>query len=244
MTDAVDDILNSLDMDQLAAQVGADPAEVERAVTAALPALFGGLNANAQDQAGAQSILQALPQHDPSLLEGGVDINDVDASDGEAIAQHIFGGNTDEVYNQLGAYGAAGGLGGSLFRRLLPILAPIVLSYIMKQMTQRTGGSSGSSGGGGLGGILDQILGGGSSAQPNSAPADEIIPTEPAKPTTTGRTAEPTSSGGQLDLDGILKDVLGGAASSTGSRTQTQSGSAGGGSILDVLGSILGGGRR
>ena len=59
MTDAVDDILNSLDMDQLAAQVGADPAEVERAVTAALPALFGGLNANAQDQAGAQSILQA-----------------------------------------------------------------------------------------------------------------------------------------------------------------------------------------
>jgi hypothetical protein len=176
MSNAVDDILNSLDMAQLADMVGASQSEVEQATAAALPALFGGLDANAQDPAGAGSILEALGQHDGELLDGGVDLGQVDAQDGEAITRHIFGSNEDAVYSQLGGYGAAGGLGGSLFRKLLPILAPIVLSYIMKQMTQRTGGSSSGSGGGGLGDILGQVLGGGSAAQPqDSQPQDAQV---------------------------------------------------------------------
>ncbi len=160
MSNAVDDILSSLDMAQLAKTWWvADQSEVRAGSPPppALPALFGGLDANAQDPSGAGSILEALGQHDPSLLDGGVDLGQIDAQDGAAITSHIFGSNEEEVYNQLGGYSAAGGLGGSLFKRLLPILAPIVLSYVMKQMTQRSGGStSGSSGGGGLGDILGQ----------------------------------------------------------------------------------------
>ncbi|MFN8097889.1 MAG: DUF937 domain-containing protein [Dermatophilaceae bacterium] len=254
MSNAVDDILNSLDLNQLADMVGADPSDVERAVATGLPALFGGLEANAQDPAGASSILDALGQHDPSLLDGGVDLGSIDASDGEAIAGHIFGANTDDVYNQLGAYGAAGGLGSSLFRRLLPILAPIVLSYIMKQMTQRTSGGSSSggsssSGGGGLGDILGQILGGGKSAEPQDSGVDPQAlpqPTQPAQPAPAPQTSGQQSAG-QPNVDDILKDVLGQASSSSSSRTQQDqqsSGSGGGGSIIDILGSILGGGRR
>ncbi len=249
MSNAVDDIMSSLDLNQLADMVGADPADVEQAVATGLPALFGGLEANAQDPAGASSILDALGQHDPSLLDGGVNLDAINTSDGEAIAGHIFGANTDDVYNQLGAYGAAGGLGSSLFRKLLPILAPIVLSYVMKQMTQRTSGSGGSSsGGGGLGDILGQILGGGQSSQPQDSSVDPQAlpqPTQPAQPTPAPQTTGAQSSG-QPNLDDILKDVLGQASSSGGGTTQQaqQSSGSGGSSIIDILGSILGGGRR
>ena len=49
---ALDEILRSLPIDQLAQQMGASPQEVEQAATAALPALLGGLHANASDPAG------------------------------------------------------------------------------------------------------------------------------------------------------------------------------------------------
>ncbi len=262
MSNAVDDILSSLDFDQLAQYVGADPAEVEQAASAALPALFGGLQANAQDPSGASSILSALGQHDPSVLDGGVDVSQVDTQDGEAIAQHIFGQNTDAVYNQLGQYSAAGGLGGSLFRKLIPILAPLVLSYVMKQMTQRTGGSGGSgSGGGGLGDILGQVLGGGSGQKQQSSGGGGLgdilgqvlgrgsaggsgadAQDEPALPQQTQESRPAPQSSGQPDLDSILQDVLGGAASSQSQRTQSPSG--GGNILTDILGGLLGGGRR
>ena len=57
------------------------------------PALLGGLDANAADPAGAASLAEALGQHDPALVEGGVDLAQVDPAEGEKIAQHIFGDN-------------------------------------------------------------------------------------------------------------------------------------------------------
>lgn len=249
MSNAVDDILSSLDFDQLAQYVGADPAEVEQAASAALPALFGGLQANAQDPSGASSILSALGQHDPSVLDGGVDVSQVDTQDGEAIAQHIFGQNTDAVYNQLGQYSAAGGLGGSLFRKLIPILAPLVLSYVMKQMTQRTGGSGGSgSGGGGLGDILGQVLGGGSGQKQQSSGGGGLG--DILGQVLGGGAGQSTStrSGGsyqQEEPSGPLIPTDGSGPADQGSQQDAQSGSASdpmGGILGDILGQVLGGG--
>jgi hypothetical protein len=59
---------------------------------------------------------------------------------------------------------AGGGAGGNdLIKRLLPILAPIVLAYIGKQFAQKNAAPAGeaqASGGGGLGDLLGGILGG------------------------------------------------------------------------------------
>jgi hypothetical protein len=162
---AVDEILSSVDLDQLAQQVGADRAEVEQAARTTLPALLGGLQANAADPSGAQSLTEALGQHDGSLVEGGVDLAQVDPADGERIAQHIFGDNHEQVVNQLGGVGGAAGKG--LVAKLLPILAPIVLSWLAGKVlggggagqAGTTGGSS-SGGQGGLGDVLGQVLGG------------------------------------------------------------------------------------
>ncbi len=151
---AYDDIASRLPIQQLADQVGADPAEVERAVHTVLPALLGGLQANAADPGGAASLAQALGQHQDRLAaDGTVDLSQVDPDDGARITRHVFGDQTDEVITRLGGVGG----GSDLVSKLLPLLAPIVLSYLAKQMGQ--GGGSGV-GGGVLGGILGQVLAG------------------------------------------------------------------------------------
>lgn len=153
----INEVFAALPIDALAQQVGATPEQVRAAAASALPALFGGLEANAQDQAGADSISQALGQHGGGLLEGGVDVAAIDTADGEKITQHIFGNNTGAVVQQLG-----GGLPEGLIGKLLPLLAPIVLSYLAKQLGG--GQTSNSAASGGLGDILGSILGGGSSS--------------------------------------------------------------------------------
>ncbi|XVX21441.1 DUF937 domain-containing protein [Actinomycetota bacterium] len=174
---AFDEILSALPVDQLAQQFGADTNEVEQAARLSLPAILGGLNANAQDPNGAQSILEALTQHSGGLLDGGVDLNQIDVQDGEKIAGHIFGSNEDQVAAQLGGLG--GGQTGTLVKKLIPILAPLVLAWLSKQVGGAGAGgttqslpqptdASATPGGAGGGSILTDILGsvlGGASQQ-------------------------------------------------------------------------------
>jgi hypothetical protein len=154
--DNVDEIVANIPMNALADQLGVDPGTAETAVRQALPALLGGLQANAADPFGEASLAGALEQHPPDLVEGGVDLTQVDPEDGEKIVGHIFGSNTDQVAQTLG-----GNLGGSgdLIKKLLPLLAPIVLSYLSRRM--RGGAAApGDQQGGGLGDLLGSILGG------------------------------------------------------------------------------------
>lgn len=232
-----DELFSLLPFDQIAAELGTDEQTAMQASAAVLPALLGGLQANATD-GGSVDLLQALGQHhDEDFLAGGVDLSAVDTADGAAIAQHIFGAREDEVVSQLGAMplGAGGSLGGSLVRKLIPILAPIVLSYLAKQIFGRMGGAAGggstqggSGGGGGLGDILGQVLGGGQAAP---APQQQSQPSQ-------------GSAGGPGSLDDLLQDVLGQAAGSANERAQQQlPQQSSGGGIMDILGQILGGRR-
>ncbi len=222
---ALDDILGALPIDQIAQQVGADPGQVEAASAAVLPALLGGLQANA-DGGGAGSLLEALGQHNNGLLDGGVDLSQINLQEGEAIAGHIFGDQQDAVASQLGGLGVSGGgsLGGALVKKLIPILAPIVLSYIANQVF----GKMGQAGGG----------------APQGMPADP----SPSLPVPTGSTQAP--AGGPGSLEDMLKDVLGSAAGSaagggsTGQATTPQGLPSGGSILTDILGGLLGGGRR
>jgi hypothetical protein len=217
---AVDDILGALPADQISQQVGASPDEVRTAAAAVLPALLGGLQANAGDPSGAGSILDALGQHHDDLLTGGADLSAIDEQDGTAIASHIFGAQEDEVVNRLGGLPAVGGsgAGGALVRKLLPILAPMVLSWLANKVL-KGGGAAGGGTGGPSAGTSTSLPGGGAGGAPGS-------------------------------LEDMLKDVLGGAVSGGAGPSGSSAGaeaSAGfdpGSIIGDVLGGILGGGRR
>ena len=187
---AIDDIVARLPMSSLASQVGSDPQTTETAVRQVLPALLGGLHANAQDPAGASSLAGALGQHSPDLVDGGVDLGQVDTGEGSKIVSNIFGGQTDQVAQTLG--GSLGGQTG-LVQKLLPILAPIVLSYLTQRLGGQAqagqgaqgggladvlggllGGQGSTSGAGGLGGLLGGLLGGGQAGGSNSGLGDVL----------------------------------------------------------------------
>lgn len=182
----VDEILAQVPLGDLAARLGVDESTAELAARQALPALLGGIQANADDPAGAASLAGAVQQHDETLIDGGVDLGQVDTADGDKIVSHVFGAQRETVVNQLGGIGAlgapAGGAapgaqaafggqdGSGLIAKLLPILAPIVMSYLAKKLaggSQGSGGLPGAGGGagGGLGDLLGGILGGAAGQQ-------------------------------------------------------------------------------
>lgn len=165
MTD-LQDILGQIPVDQIAGMLGTDRQTAQAAVEAAVPTLLAGLHENAQQPAGAASLESALSQHQNGLADGGADAAKVDTADGEEIVNHVFGGRQDQVASQLAGTAQAGGVSSDLVRKLLPLLAPIVMSYLAKKVLggrgQAGGGAaSGNAGGIDLGGILGGILGGG-----------------------------------------------------------------------------------
>ncbi|NHB83646.1 DUF937 domain-containing protein [Tessaracoccus sp. HDW20] len=175
MTD-ISELLSQLPIDQLAQQVGASPDEVREAAANAIPALVLGMDANAQDPAGAASLQEALGQHSGdlfgSLLGGLFNPESVDTGDGEKITANIFGSNEDAVISQLGGAG-----GSSLIRKLMPILAPLVMSWLagkLMNVDKAQGQPQQSSGGGILGDILGQVLGGGAQ-QPQVQQQPQVV---------------------------------------------------------------------
>lgn len=211
---AVDEIVSQIPMGQLAGRLGVDVATADQAVRHALPALLGGINANTADPGGAAAFARAVVQHDPTLVEGGVDLDQVDAADGERIVEHVFGERRDEVVSALGVLGAPGddaegidpappggglhlpdlpggiGAGKELIGKLLPILAPIVMAWLARKLGGGAGAApdepadDGPDEGGGFGGVLGDVLGG-----------------------VLGGAGE--SAGGGIDLGGVLGDLLG-----------------------------------
>ena len=216
----IDQLMRAIPTDQIAQQLGEDQAATRQAVQASLPALLGGLTANAQSRPGAESLLNALGQHQDDLADNP-SVDRIDTQDGEKIVGHVFGGNTDNIVNQLGGIG--GGASSGLVRKLLPILAPIVLSWLAKQVTGAGSGGRTS---------LPRSDGAGGVSQPGGALGQgEAAPRQDAG---AGRQE------GGMDMTSVLQDVRGSAlGGATGQRPQ-----AGSGNILsDVLGGILGGRR-
>lgn len=170
---AVDEIISNIPMSQLAQQLGVDEQTAEEATRQAIPALLGGLQANAQDESGAASLANALGQHSGDLFNGGVSLDQVDVQDGDKIVGHIFGSNQDQVVQTLASNGSAA---KGLIQKLLPILAPIVLAYIANQVKDSkygdllgplingAAGASATGGGGALGDLLGDLLAGGGAA--------------------------------------------------------------------------------
>lgn len=161
---AVQDILNDLPFEQLAAQVGSDPQTVQQLSAQLIPALLGGMSANAGDPGGERSLTTALHAHASSgLAGGGIDVKSVDTADGEAIVHNVFGDTTGQVTEALGQQVAGGN--SELVQHLLKILAPIVLAYLAKRLTGGPAGGTGAGSGAGAGNgsvldILGDLLGG------------------------------------------------------------------------------------
>lgn len=152
------DLINRLPINDLAAQVGADPQDVLAAAQQAVPTLVAGLAAQTESPDSTAKLETALSAHAADLAEGDIDLGQVDSTDGSKIVGKLFGGESDNVALGISNAVPAAAVDPGLVKKLLPMLAPIVLSYVVSQM----GGKKGSaSAGGGLGDLLGGMLGGG-----------------------------------------------------------------------------------
>jgi hypothetical protein len=199
----IEEILKQVPMDQVAAALGLDPRAAEAATRVVIPALLGGMKANAADPAGAESLATAVAQHDASAL--GADLDQIDTKDGQRIVDNVFGEQTIAVVAQIA--GMTPVPGANYIEKLLPIIAPIVMAYLAKKLVSggaksstaeasrqlagltRTTGAAAGVGAGKLGDAM------GSMRRAKTGP-DEAIPA--------------------VEIDGILEDALSPANGSSG----------------------------
>ena len=144
--------LDGARVEQMSRQLGATPAQTERAIEAALPLLIGQLARNGTEPAGAQSLQRALATDHAGVDLGGL-LGAVlgggrqatargsdPLSDGAAILGHVFGQRQQRVANSVGQFG---GMSGQQSSRLLSMLAPIVMAMLARAMQNRGGGTAG-----------------------------------------------------------------------------------------------------
>lgn len=183
---------------QISQQIGATPQQTETAVQAALPMMLGGMAGRAQQPDGGDSIMQALGGLGGGAGAGGLAgalggmlggggggggglggalggalggmLGGDGPGGGGGILGSILGGNEGTVEDGVSR---ASGLDGSQARKLLMILAPIVLGMIAKRHGNASGGALGGAlqedareareqaerNQPGMGGILGDILG-------------------------------------------------------------------------------------
>jgi len=153
----LEDLLAQIPTSDIASKIGVDEGEVNKAVQLLVPVLVGGLHENAQDPEHASKIESAADSH-AGLLDGGVSVDQVDQQEGQQAIARIFGGN--DAAQVASALAGGGGGNQDLLKQLLPILAPIVLAYVGKQLTGKSGTANEAAGGGALNDVLGSILGG------------------------------------------------------------------------------------
>lgn len=163
---------------QISNQVGAEPSLVNSAIQMALPAILGGLAKNASTPDGAESLNNALDQHDGGILDNLGGLGNMifgggqqstpppPQADAGGILGHIFGNSQGQVAQQVSNQT---GLGTGQVAQILMMLAPIVMGYLGQQK-QSQGLNAG-----GLGGLLGGLLGGGQQQQSSGNPMMDMI---------------------------------------------------------------------
>ncbi len=218
---------NGQGLEVLGQQFGLSRQQTLAAVAELAPMVTSGVRRTTRETDGMVSLFEALSggRHERYLDDNdAVQFNTVQ-NVGNAILGHLFG--RKEVSREV-AMQAAGstGIGSAILKKMLPIIASMVMGAIFKRMTGGAGapsprGGSSESQGGGLGDILGDILGGGQQKPPRG-----------------GRGGQ---GGG---LGDILGDILGGGSGRqrTPAPQPQQPGPVSGGGLDDLLRDILGGG--
>lgn len=174
LLDLVQQQLGPSQIQQISQQLGADPHQTEEGIHAALPMLLGGMAGTARQPGGLGGITQAFGQVGGMGGGGGL---------GGLLGGLLGGGAAGGLGGMLGGAGGGGGLGGMLggllgnnepavqsgvqqasglngdqTKKLLMILAPIVIAALMQRRQQQRAPQMPQ--GGGLGGMLGGAMGG------------------------------------------------------------------------------------
>ena len=223
-------LVTQQNVDALSQQFGLSEEQTLEAMGALLPAFSEGLKRQTSSPQGAAGFIETLAtgrhRHyadDPSNAVSAFGVND-----GNAILGHLFGGK-DTSRAVANHASAASGIGSSILKQMLPVIASMVMGSLFKGAT---GNAARGGRGGGLGGMLGSAAGGGILGQLIEGLAGGMLSggstSAPRRRTTqTRRRQQPTG------LEDLLGEMLGG-----GTQRQTRNSPQsrqGGGGILDQL---------
>ncbi len=172
------------------AQFGLDEEQTRMAFEALAPVVASGIRRNAESGDGMVALVEALNRgsHDRYLDDDEAVQFDNVRDEGNAILGHVFG--SPDVSRGVAAQAAQEtGIGGDILKKMLPVIAGMVMAGLAKSMFGGRGSPS-ASGQETQGDILGDILGGGQ-----------------------GQQGPQPGRQGPGGLDDLLRDVLGGGAS-------------------------------
>jgi hypothetical protein len=146
-----------MDISAIGRQFGLNDAQTRAALEALAPVIAAGMRRSAGTPDGLQDIFRSVLAGNRARTlddENAIQFDNAKSSGDEILAQ-IFGDKdvSRGVANQLSA---TSGIGAAILKKLLPIVASIVMGQVAKKM-----GAGSGAGGGGFGDILKDILGGG-----------------------------------------------------------------------------------
>ena len=155
-----DGLLDLIPVGDIAKQLGIPEELAESAVKTAIPAILGGMAANAKDSGGAKSLEGALKKHAGKAPKGKAEIAAIDTADGERIVNNVFGSKKTQVESAV-ASASASDVTKDIVAKVLPIIAPIVISWVATQfLGQKTAPAKAEEpSGGGVGDLLGGLLG-------------------------------------------------------------------------------------
>jgi hypothetical protein len=118
----------------MAKQFGVDEDAVQKVMAMGLPMILGGLNKNASNEQGAQSLDNALQKHDGSLLGNITSMLTSNSSnllqDGMGILKHVLGNTQQPAQNQISK---SVGLDAGVVGNILALAAPLVMGFLGQQ---------------------------------------------------------------------------------------------------------------
>jgi hypothetical protein len=135
---------------QMGARAGVDENQAQSALEALLPMLAGAVNRNASQPGGLEALLGALADghHQRYLDDPSALTEEATVQDGNAILGHLFGDK--QVSREVASRASAQtGLGADVLKKMLPIVAAMLMGGLSKGAF---GGGSPGAGSGGQGG--------------------------------------------------------------------------------------------
>ena len=126
-------LIDMIPIGDIAEKLGIEKSVAEAAVAVAVPAIVGGMAANAKDDDGAASLQKALGHHKGKAPKK---LADIDEADGEKIVANVFGAKKNDVARAAATTAARKAEGfdiGPIVEQVLPIIAPIVLAWVANQ---------------------------------------------------------------------------------------------------------------
>jgi hypothetical protein len=122
-------------VEELGRQFGLDERQVSSALSALVPALAAGFQRNMSSSQGLDGLLSALGggQHERYVDDAAILTRPETVADGNGILGHIFG--SPDVSREVASRAAARtGIGESVLKRMLPIVAAMMMGAMSKRM--------------------------------------------------------------------------------------------------------------